>query len=478
MRAHRLQAIFVSILLSSAIAAIAENGIMALRAAAKNGDPHAQAVLGETYLRGEGTTHQDHELAYQWIKASAKQKHPLGLYNMALLYENGIYMQKDARKASYLYRLSAPGLKDHAEKGDPRAMLYLAAMHRTGKAVPQNMSEALRLHREAAKSGFPRAQYEYANLLFTGDGITQDYASALSWFQRAADGKYAPAAHSIGLMYYHGKGVDRDYEEAMEWFLIAAEKQHAPSQCNLGTIYYKGKGAQKNIVKAEEWYRQAADAGYARAQFNVGVLYLEAAMTDQDRRDAVTWIQRAADQGSTEARRKLAELDSTKPTKTARTEEHKKKTPMKTTYKTTKVKVSQPVMMGMKLGMNIEEACQLLNRSTGKSFKVKRDRAGLKYTVPYKRTHSLITAGADKKVMQFDFPQKVVDDLFKAPHLDGPAFVKSFAEWMNLPPLVPGPTVAARGQTWTYKSTGSFELIMFGDRGLILKEPPATTDLH
>ena len=131
-----------------------------------------------------------------------------------------------------------------------------------------------------------------------------------------------------------------------------------------------------------------------------------------------------------------------------------------------------PALLGMRLGMDIEEACKRLNRYTTNTYRVKKTRQlGREiYTVPYSRTHSLMTAYDDRRVVELDFPPEVLDDLLELTELNGPNFVKAFADMMNLPPMVPGPTVATRGPSWTYTNPASFELLLFGNRGMVLKD--------
>ncbi len=444
--------------------------MITLRTSARNQDARAQALLGDTYRRGEGGTRRDYTLALEWIRASAKQKHPLGLYNLAVMYQGGLGLTKDSRKADYLFKMALPGLTDHAGKGDALAQLYLAAMYHSGQGVERDKSKAMRLYGDAAKAGFDRAQYEYANLFFFGNGLPKNYDTARTWYRSAADNRYAPAAYRLGLMYYHGKGADLDYEEAARWFRIGAEKQHVLSQHSLGMVYYEGKGAKKNLIQAEQWLRLAADAGHVHSQYMVGKLYLRQARTDKEQRDAVKWIRRAADQGDVDAQKELAKLKQSDPTIT-RSAETKEELAMenvrRTRYKTTKKDFGPPVILGIALGMEIDDACERLNSLTAGSFKVRQHFSGNKYEVSFNNTHKLLTAGSDKKITSIDLVPQVVDKMFRATTLEGIDFMKAFVGWMHIPELQPGPKTVV--PHWEYVSPSRFELKVFSDRRIVLK---------
>ena len=73
-------------------------------------------------------------------------------YNLALIYDNGIGVLQDFNKAVELYKLSA-------ENGYPPAQNAYGWCFVVGKVVKQDLYQAVRWFRSAAKQGNMRAQY-------------------------------------------------------------------------------------------------------------------------------------------------------------------------------------------------------------------------------------------------------------------------------------------------------------------------------
>lgn len=76
---------------------------------AKNGSPHAQAVLSLLYRGGYGTE-IDNELSVRYIKRAAKSNLAFAQYNLAVLYLNGHLVEKDEKEADrWLKRAAGAG---------------------------------------------------------------------------------------------------------------------------------------------------------------------------------------------------------------------------------------------------------------------------------------------------------------------------------------------------------------------------------
>jgi TPR repeat protein len=61
---------------------------------AKNGSPHAQAVLALLYRNGQGTEVND-ELSLKYMKRAARNKIPSAMYDLGLMYRSGKTVKQD-----------------------------------------------------------------------------------------------------------------------------------------------------------------------------------------------------------------------------------------------------------------------------------------------------------------------------------------------------------------------------------------------
>ncbi len=109
---------------------------------AEEGDPRAEALLGQMYYRGRGVGQDDREAA-TWFRRAA-------------------------------------------DKGDPTAQFFLGGMYSEGRGVPQDFKESSKWYERAAVQGDGQAQYNLGLAYARGEGVTQDVVKAHMWFNLSA----------------------------------------------------------------------------------------------------------------------------------------------------------------------------------------------------------------------------------------------------------------------------------------------------
>ena len=263
-----------------------------LRTAAENGDPAAQALLGQLYADGNGVERDLFE-AGRWLRAAAANGEPTGAYALATLTDDGT--------------LTPPGMDpaNREARDNEATRLYLAAANHgsvpgqietglryvRGVGTAQNLTEAARWFSEAADAGSPDAQFNLGALHASGalnDG-TPDHATARTWFTRAAELGHADAQYNLGLIAAQGLGGPVDNAVAAKWFKRAADQGVADAQSGLAYLTYQGLGVRKDEAKAAELYAKAADQGHLVAQNRLARLYVMGRGVEADMAEAWKW---------------------------------------------------------------------------------------------------------------------------------------------------------------------------------------------
>lgn len=85
------------------------------------------------------------------------------------------------------YEEAFEGLLAIAEEGDPAAQCNLAGMYESGLGVQQNDRKAGYWYTRAAEQGYATAQFALGIKLRHGFGIPRDDVRALMWYRIAAD---------------------------------------------------------------------------------------------------------------------------------------------------------------------------------------------------------------------------------------------------------------------------------------------------
>ena len=160
-------------------------------ARAENDDAYAQAVVSIYYAIGY-KTEKDTLKAADYAMRSAKQDHPLGVYRLASMVENGDGFDKDLDSARSLKEAAFDGLNNM--QGDPYAITALGIMLFRGEGGRgKNEAEAARLYRLAADMGYAPAQYNYSACLIFGKGIPKNKDLGIRYWKMACEQGYSIA---------------------------------------------------------------------------------------------------------------------------------------------------------------------------------------------------------------------------------------------------------------------------------------------
>ena len=260
---------------------------------AGEGNPGAQAALGNMYLRGEDASRNYAEAA-RWFEKGAIAGNSQAQVGLGYMYAIGKGVTQDYKQAAKWFLMAGV-------RGDPDAEYNLAVMYDQGQGVSADRAEALKWLRRSAAQDDVRAQYELGRRYMEGQGVAQDYSRALQWLRKAAGQGSIPAENALGYLYEKSGSELRNYALAARWYGKAAEQGDARAQLNLGIMYEDGEGGVADYGEAVRWYMKAAAQGEAYAQTRLGVVYCKGKGVARDYPKAIEWFLRAASQDEPKA---------------------------------------------------------------------------------------------------------------------------------------------------------------------------------
>ncbi|MEZ4490200.1 MAG: tetratricopeptide repeat protein [Cyanobacteriota/Melainabacteria group bacterium] len=274
------------------------------------GDTRAKFELAEYYYSGSAGFDKDFDKALYWYRKAAEKKHEGALFALGKIFEEGIIVVPDRRRAMSYYLQAA-------NRGERRAQVKVGMMHLgriknlgsgedKAKALNQsdqeNLDQALSWLGKAADRDDRAAMARLADLYLAGYGAPEDRKKALPYLLRAAELGDSGAQLRAGLFYLSGENLEKnpergiklleeasihgnvealyhlgvvaqDPERARHYLELAAEKGSCPSQELLGRMCEEGLGGSKNIYNAIKWYEHAAENGSVPAMARLGTLY-------------------------------------------------------------------------------------------------------------------------------------------------------------------------------------------------------------
>jgi hypothetical protein len=132
------------------------------------------------------------------------------------------------------------GSKEHIERlqrwlkrNRSWAQFGLGCLYDQGLGVKKDLKRAGELYKLAADQGHHSAQFNLGLMYAKGVGVIQSETLAFKYYQLSAIQGYANAQSSVGLYYAKGKGVKHSLTKATEWWTKAAKQGDEAAITNL-----------------------------------------------------------------------------------------------------------------------------------------------------------------------------------------------------------------------------------------------------
>lgn len=232
--------------------------------AAQLGNPEGMNGLAMIYY--DMPDNKGDEQAFRWFSKSADLGDSLGLYYLAVMYENGFGTNVDKQKAWDLYLASSD------QKFSP-AYRKIAQLIEEGEAPASFTGRELEYYIKAAERNDIDAIHDVIRFL---ENDPDRQKELFSWCQRGAQLNNGKCICKLGKLYFYGMGTEMDEFKAMNCFRKAKTMEIPEAYYFLGLAYYEAKGVvSPNIQKAEEYFRKAAEAGYSDAIKAIAELYMQ-----------------------------------------------------------------------------------------------------------------------------------------------------------------------------------------------------------
>jgi TPR repeat protein len=182
-----------------------------LKTLADSGDADAQALLAGIlmdYFAADALP-----MAVDHAQRAADNGHAAGLRTLGFMYDRGLGVKKDQRRAMELF-------KKAAAKGDGYAAFNVAVLEINAKRKTITHDECIRLLNLAADCGIANAGALLGDQLSAADRDEE----ALKWYVWAAERGHDGATNAAADWYRDGYGTDPDNLQAMRWLLVLCAK--------------------------------------------------------------------------------------------------------------------------------------------------------------------------------------------------------------------------------------------------------------
>ncbi len=125
------------------------------------------------------------------------------------------------------YTRAAKWFEEAAHNGSANAQYNLAVLYHQGLGVEKDTAKAIDLYRVAAANHHPEALYNLAIAYIEGVGVEYNPHIAAVYFEQAARGGIVEAAYNLGMISENGLLGESQPDEAVFWYSLAANKGNA-----------------------------------------------------------------------------------------------------------------------------------------------------------------------------------------------------------------------------------------------------------
>jgi TPR repeat protein len=256
------------------------SGARYLEQAAGKSDPKSMAVLGVLHIIGTPGLQHDLEKGQKLILGAAAKGDVDALRVVGQGYLSGWMGSIDPGRAAKYFSFAA-------DRGDPRATLFLADLYYTGRGVAKDELEGDRLAEKAAGQGDAEAQAMVGTRRMQAymAGITDDPSEALKWLDLAAQRNEHHAVELLANFYinFGARNGKPDVAKGIE-ILKRCVDQSSNASCAMAyaSALDNGLAGVRDVKTIFAMYQRAnRDGGNDKARARIAELGKELSVSDR-----------------------------------------------------------------------------------------------------------------------------------------------------------------------------------------------------
>lgn len=180
-------------------------------------------------------------------------------------YEDAINHYNKEQFTQSIIEFKRVALKKSSENPKKKDAMYnLGVIYDNGLGVSVNKSEAVNWYKLAADNNHKIAQFNLAWMYFNGDHLEKDFFQAFKYYELSAKQGYNKAQFNLASLYYSGDGTLKDYVSAYKWFKISSVNGISESKKFLALI--KPSMHPEEITEADKFVKDWLKAHNAKSK--------------------------------------------------------------------------------------------------------------------------------------------------------------------------------------------------------------------
>ena len=263
---------------------------------ANKGHINAQELIGLLYCKGIGVQ-IDTDKGKQYLEKAVEAGSAKAMYFLGNFYDNDTVgpQKENKQKMMHFYQMGA-------DKGNMNAQYMVGILYQSGLYFEKDIALANHYLLLSTKQGHSKSLVQIAENYLKGEGFERNYKMAIYYYNQVQT-KTASVFVRLCILCSCGIGVERDHQVAENYFqlLLNQKNKDVIYHYHVGRCYRKGYGVKRNAELAGEYFMKSDQS--EPVQFFLGEYY---ETFKQDFRNAYAWYKKAADKGYPDAQYKMA----------------------------------------------------------------------------------------------------------------------------------------------------------------------------
>lgn len=213
------------------------------------------------------------------------------------------------RKANREFSKHFKGLMEEAGNDNRAAVFEIGMLYENGVGVKKDMDMASEFYLRAAELGMNEAQRKIAGWYERGEYFQRDLVKAMIWYRKCSETNNFDDAMDFACLCANpeiDEEVSKDYlPKAIQILEVGVENNDVNAMCYLGSLQIRGLVPNVTPVKGYQLLKTAAFKGQSHAQIFIGDAYTKGIGTLKDEAEAKRWYEIALKNGNEEAKNRL-----------------------------------------------------------------------------------------------------------------------------------------------------------------------------
>lgn len=203
----------------------------------------------------------------QVFAQSCQAKDAMACNNLGLLYQRGLHVSKDLKRANEF-------LERSCSLGAPIGCHNLAINLTHARGIPKDIKQANTLFQAACTTKLARSCTNLGISHARGRGLPIDHAKAAALYKQGCDGGSAIGCTNLGMAHERGQGVKKQPVLANTLFDKACQLKDMEG-CNNLAFNLLAANPKRYSKRAIDLLKMACDQHHIKACHNLGILYFK-----------------------------------------------------------------------------------------------------------------------------------------------------------------------------------------------------------